>query len=85
MFGLKDAPKSLSELEHAIHGISQKMLLEQLKELRQFKLIDKKTFEGYPLHVEYFLTENFGKRMLSALRIMQEIGSEIILSKAKNC
>lgn len=85
MFGLKDGPKSLSELEHAIHGISQKMLLEQLKELRQFKLIDKKTFEGYPLHVEYFLTENFGKRMLSALRIMQEIGSEIILSKAKNC
>ena len=85
MLGLKDGPNSLSELEHAIHGISQKMLLEQLKELRQFKLIDKKTFEGYPLHVEYFLTDNYGKRMLSALKIMQEIGSEIILSKAKNC
>ena len=29
----------------------KKMLLEQLKELADFGFIQKKSFEGYPLHV----------------------------------
>ena len=55
LYQLKDGPKGLSELEREIEGITQKMLLEQLKELMQFGLVDKKTYEGYPLRVEYFL------------------------------
>lgn len=39
---LRDRAKSLSELEHEIQGISQKMLLEQLKELQVFGLVEKK-------------------------------------------
>lgn len=49
------------------------MLLEQLHELKNFGLIDKKTYDGYPLKVEYFLTKR-GEKMLSAIKIMQEIG-----------
>ncbi len=45
----------------SITGISQKMLLEQLHEMQEFGLVDKKTYEGYPLKVEYFLTER-GKK-----------------------
>lgn len=70
---------SLSQLESSINGISQKMLLEQLKELMAFGLVNKNTFEGYPLKVEYFITENRGKRLIEALDIMQEIGMEYIL------
>lgn len=70
---------SLSQLESSINGISQKMLLEQLKELMAFGLVDKNTFEGYPLKVEYFITNNRGKRLIEALDIMQEIGLEYIL------
>jgi len=69
---------SLSQLEHDIRGISQKMLLEQLKELAEFGLVDKKSFKGYPLRVEYFLTEDKGFRIIKSLEIMQEIGREYI-------
>ena len=70
---------SLSKLEKDIEGMSQKMLLEQLKELMEFGLVDKLVFEGYPLRVEYFLTENRGKKMLEALSIMQAVGIDFML------
>jgi DNA-binding HxlR family transcriptional regulator len=68
---------SLASLEKNIHGVNQKMLIEQLKELLDFGIICKKTFEGYPLRVEYFLTER-GEKMLEAITIMQNIGIEIM-------
>lgn len=79
LFQLKNGPRSLSELERGIEGISQKMLLEQLRELGEFGLVKKKKFPGYPLHVEYSLTEHKGQRILDALKIMQEIGIEYML------
>jgi DNA-binding HxlR family transcriptional regulator len=74
LFQLQYGNTSLSRLEQDISGISQKMLLQQLRELQEFGLVEKRTFEGYPLHVEYYLTEGRGKKMLQAVRIMQEIG-----------
>ena len=69
---------SLSQLEKDIKGISQKMLLEQLKELREFGLVDKIQYEGYPLKVEYFLTVGRGHRIIKALEIMQQVGQEYL-------
>ena len=69
---------SLSNLEKEIKGINQKMLLEQLKELQEFELVGKNEFSGYPLKVEYFITDR-GLKMLEAVKIMQEIGIEIML------
>ena len=43
-YQLRAGAMSLSELEHTIEGISQKMLLEQLRELMQFGLVKKKKF-----------------------------------------
>lgn len=54
------------------------MLLEQLRELKYFKLIDKKVYKGFPLKVEYFLTKR-GRKMLSAIMIMQELGIEYMV------
>lgn len=71
---------SLSRLEKDINGITQKMLLEHLKELMEYGLIDKKVFDGYPLRVEYFLTEDRGNRMLEALVIMQQLGIEFMMN-----
>lgn len=76
MFKLRKGNLTLSELEHGIEGITQKMLLQQLNELQKFGLVSKNVFPGYPLHVEYFLTERKGRRMLEAIQIMQEIGIE---------
>jgi DNA-binding HxlR family transcriptional regulator len=68
--------KSLSSLEKSINGISQKILLEHLRELMEFKIVDKTTFSGYPLKVEYYLTER-GEDLLNAIIIMQKIGTNI--------
>ena len=69
---------SLSKLERDIDGITQKMLLEHLKELIDYGFIEKKSFEGYPLHVEYSLTKDMGTQILEALRIMQHIGIDYL-------
>lgn len=74
---------SLSQLEKDINGITQKMLLEHLKELMECGLVDKKVFEGYPLKVEYFLTEDWGRRILEALTIMQQLGIDFMLANGK--
>lgn len=74
---------SLSQLEKGIKGISQKMLLEQLNDLRKFGLVDKKKYDGYPLRVEYFLTKKRGHRIIEALEIMQEVGREYLKERDK--
>jgi DNA-binding HxlR family transcriptional regulator len=75
IFNLKDN-KSLSDLEKSINGITQKMLLEHLKELKEFKIVDKTSFPGYPLRVEYYLTDR-GRELLDAIFILQRIGKDI--------
>ena len=78
---MKDGPKGLSELEKKIEGINQKMLLEQLRELIEFGLVEKKTFEGYPLRVEYSITNGRGRKMIDAITIMQMIGVDYMIEK----
>lgn len=78
IFQLKKGKCSFSELQHAIVGISQKMLLEQLRELKEFGLVNKNSYQGFPLKVEYYLTER-GRKMLSAILIMQDIGIEYMV------
>lgn len=70
---------SLAKLESDIQGITQKMLLEQLRELIEMGLAKKKVFDGYPLKVEYSLTNPRGERLLKALEIMQEVGIDYML------
>lgn len=78
IFQLRNGKQSFSKLLHSINGITQKMLLEQLHELKTFGLIDKRSYDGYPLKVEYFLTSQ-GEKMLSAIKIMQEIGIDYMV------
>lgn len=79
LYQMKDGPKGLSELERAIEGINQKMLLEQLRELIQFGLVKKESYEGYPRRVEYSITERRGRKMIEAITIMQMIGVDYML------
>lgn len=83
LWRLRLGKTSLSKLEQDIEGITQKMLLEHLKELIEYGFVDKITYSGYPLHVEYFLTDKMGKEILEALRIMQHIGIEYLKEKGK--
>ena len=78
LWRLRLGAASLAKLEKDIDSITQKMLLEQLKELIDYGFVQKKSFEGYPLHVEYSLTSDMGKQILEALRIMQHIGIDYL-------
>ena len=40
--------------------------------------MEKKSYEGYPLRVEYSLTDDMGTEILEALRIMQHIGIDYL-------
>ena len=82
---LRKGSYSLAALEKEIDGINQKMLLEQLKELQEYGCVDKKTYSGYPLKVEYFLTDNHGRRLLQALEVMQKIGIEYMIEHGRKC
>ena len=79
LYQMKDGPKGLAELEREIEGITQKMLLEQLKELIEFGIVEKKSFDEYPLRVEYSITERRGRKMIEAIDIMQMVGVDYMI------
>lgn len=74
---LRTGPKQLTNLNKEIIGINQKMLIEHLNQLLETGIIHKEVYEGYPLKVEYSLTE-FGFKILKGIRAFQEIGIEYI-------
>lgn len=80
---LRNGPLSLSGLNVVIEGISQKMLLEQLKELIASDFVQKKVFSGYPLKVEYALKAPLGDQIIQALAIMQSIGIETMKQQGR--
>jgi DNA-binding HxlR family transcriptional regulator len=55
-----------SELEHAVPGISQRMLSQQLRTLEKRELIKRTVHPQFPPKVEYQLTE-FGKTLCPAM------------------
>jgi DNA-binding HxlR family transcriptional regulator len=55
-----------SELEKAIPGVSQKMLIQQLRELERDGVVNRTVYPQVPPKVEYGLTE-WGKAMCPAL------------------
>ena len=60
-----------SELERAIPGVSQKMLIQQLRELERDGVVSRTVYPQVPPKVEYDLTE-WGKAMCPALDALLE-------------
>ena len=60
-----------SELERAIPGVSQKMLIQQLRELERDGVVQRKVYPQVPPKVEYRLTE-WGQAMCPALDALLE-------------
>jgi len=60
-----------SELERAIPGVSQKMLVQQLRELERDGVVERRTYAQVPPKVEYRLTD-WGQAMCPALDVLLE-------------
>jgi DNA-binding HxlR family transcriptional regulator len=70
-----------SELRRAIAGISQKMLIQQLRELERDGVVSRKVYPEVPPRVEYTLTQD-GIALRPALRALQSwAGSRNKLTK----
>lgn len=69
---------SLVQMEKDIKGISQKMLLEHLNDLRKYGLVDKIEYPGYPLRVEYYLAGNMSDLICTYLDLLQDIGKQLL-------
>ena len=59
----------------AIHGLSDKVLTERLRQMVDDRLIEKHECRGYPPRVEYNLTDH-GKRLYAIVYRMTECGTE---------
>lgn len=56
LYHLFDQPKRLSELKRLIPDISQKVLVQQLREMEEHGIVSRKVFAKVPPHVEYSAT-----------------------------
>lgn len=57
LYYLKDGTKRFSDLQRDNPSISHRMLTLELRKLELAGIISRTVFEGYPLRVEYDLTE----------------------------
>jgi DNA-binding HxlR family transcriptional regulator len=67
------------ELKKTLKQITPKMLTQQLRELEEFDMVNRKVYHQVPPKVEYSLTER-GKTIIPLLERMCDWGEENILS-----
>lgn len=69
LYNLRQGKKRYSELKRVIPDISEKMLIQHLKELEQDKLVLRESLPVVPPHVKYSLTKS-GKEIEPILNAM---------------
>lgn len=74
---INDQPKRFSEIQNYLHGISQRTLTNQLRELERDGLISRTVFPEIPPHVEYSITQK-GQSLSPILDAMCEWGEKNI-------
>jgi DNA-binding HxlR family transcriptional regulator len=57
LYNLINGPKRTSELKRVVNNITQKMLIQTLRELEDDGLVNRKMFNQVPPKVEYSTTE----------------------------
>ncbi|MFE5323034.1 winged helix-turn-helix transcriptional regulator [Paenibacillus sp. NPDC056579] len=68
-----EGTKRFSELKKQIPNITQKMLTNQLRELEEDQLVQRKVYPEVPPRVEYSMTE-YGQSLMPVLKLMYEWG-----------
>jgi DNA-binding HxlR family transcriptional regulator len=63
------------DIQEAVHGVSEKVLTERLRQMQDDRLIERHECYGYPPRVEYLLTEH-GKHLFAIVYQMTEWGLE---------
>lgn len=74
LWHLSEGELRFSQLRKLIHGVTPKMLTQQLRELEASELIHREVFPVIPPKVEYSLTE-LGRSLMPILVAMRDWGS----------
>ncbi|MGV8917215.1 MAG: winged helix-turn-helix transcriptional regulator [Pseudomonas sp.] len=74
LFHLNDGPRRYGELKRLVTGISEKVLIQQLRELARDGIILRRDYQEVPPRVDYEMTE-FGHSLAAALIPLCEWGS----------
>ncbi|MFE3175277.1 winged helix-turn-helix transcriptional regulator [Amycolatopsis sp. NPDC059090] len=75
LFALSDGPVRFGELRRAVPGISERILIHQLRELESSGLVHREVYHQVPPKVEYSLTD-FGRTLNAAIAPLGEWGEE---------
>lgn len=75
LWALHDGPLRFGELRRAVSGVTEKMLIQQLRELESREIVHREVFHQVPPKVEYSLTE-LGTSLIVALLPLDEWGLE---------
>ncbi|MEL7597173.1 MAG: helix-turn-helix domain-containing protein [Clostridiaceae bacterium] len=73
LWNLRNKTLRFSQLKRKLNGVTQKMLTQQLRELEEDGLINRKVFPQVPPKVEYSLTE-YGKTIVPVLYSIYQWG-----------
>ena len=74
VYWLAESPRHFAALRQAIHGISQKVLTQQLRELVCDEIVQRQPKGVVPAPVEYSLTDK-GQALLPIIEDMRSYGS----------
>ncbi|MCX7920786.1 MAG: helix-turn-helix transcriptional regulator [Clostridia bacterium] len=88
LWHLNQGTMRFGELKKVLSGITQKMLTQQLRELEQAQIIERKVYAQVPPKVEYSSTQ-YGKSLQPILHMMCDWGNEysanILNLQTKKC
>jgi DNA-binding HxlR family transcriptional regulator len=74
LWALRSEAQRFGELRRSVEGISEKMLIQHLKEMQADGIVTRKDFKEVPPRVEYALTP-FGNSLYAALAPLCEWGT----------
>jgi len=75
LWHLAGAPRRFGELRKLVVGISEKMLIQELKQMERDGIVIRKDFREVPPRVQYSLT-SFGGALADALHPLCEWGAK---------
>jgi DNA-binding HxlR family transcriptional regulator len=75
LFHLNSGPRRFGELRRLVTGISEKVLIQQLRELAEDSVISRRDYREVPPKVDYAMTP-FGRSLAQALKPLCAWGDE---------
>ncbi|WP_229310998.1 winged helix-turn-helix transcriptional regulator [Larkinella soli] len=74
---LRNETLRYGEIKRLIPGISEKVLVHELKQLVELGMLEKKSYGEIPPRVEYTLTEK-GRTVVPVIDLLEEVGQAFL-------